>query len=206
MNTAARYKRLFQFFLQGLLVLGPFSITIWAIAAAFNFIDGILPNIIHGIVPSIMEDKNGNIKRIPGVGFIVVIVVVIMVGYLSSTFLFNKLEETIGKILQKTPVVKFLYSTVKDFFEAFAGNKKKFTKNVLANIDDNDVWRIGFITQDDMEEFGMKDYVSVYIPMSYSVAGNVYIIPRSRIRNIENISASDSMKFTVSGGVTSFEE
>jgi len=76
----------------------------------------------------------------------------------------------------------------------------------LANVDDNDVWRVGFITQDDMGEFGLKDYVAVYVPMAYSVAGNVYIIPKNRVRSITNISASQTMKFAVSGGVTSIEE
>ena len=83
-----------------------------------------------------------------------------------------------------------------------AGKKKKFTNNVLANVDDNDVWRVGFITKDDMEEFGFKEYVAVYVPMAYSVAGNVYIIPRERVKPITNISAAQSMKFAVSGGVT----
>jgi len=206
MTKASTYKRLFQYFLQGLLVLGPIAITIWAITAAFNFIDGILPNIIHFILPGIMEDKYGNIRRIPGVGFLVVIFLVLLVGYMSSSFLFSKLEETLDKLLHKAPVIKFLYTTVKDFFEAFAGDKKKFTKNVLVNVDNTDVWRIGFITQDDMEEFGLKDYVSVYVPMSYSVAGNVYIVPKSRTKQINHFSAGDSMKFAVSGGVTQLEE
>jgi len=206
MNKPATYKRLFQYFLQGLLVLGPLAITVWAITAAFNFIDGILPNIIHSILPGIMEDENGNLRRMPGLGFLVVILLVIIVGYISSSFIFSKIEQAFDKLLHKTPVIKFIYTTLKDFFEAFAGDKKKFTKNVLANIEGNDVWRIGFITQDDMEEFGLKDYVAVYIPMSYSVAGNVYIIAKSRIKTINNISSSESMKFAVSGGVTSLDE
>jgi len=206
MNKPATYKRLFQYFLQGLLVLGPIAITVWAIMAAFNFIDGILPNIIHSILPGMMEDKNGNLRRMPGLGFLVVILLVIIVGYISSSFIFSKIEQAFDKLLHKTPVIKFIYTTLKDFFEAFAGDKKKFTKNVLANIEGNDVWRIGFITQDDMEEFGLKDYVAVYIPMSYSVAGNVYIIAKSRIKTINNISSSESMKFAVSGGVTSIDE
>ena len=77
---------------------------------------------------------------------------------------------------------------------------------MLANIDDKDVWRIGFITQDDMADFGLNDHVAVYIPMAYSVSGNVYIIPRNRVREISNISASESMKFAVSGGVTSIDD
>jgi len=206
MNKPATYKRLFQFFLQGLLVLGPIAITVWAITAAFNFIDSILPNIIHSILPGIMEDKNGELRRIPGLGFLVVILLVIIVGYISSSFIFSKIEQAFDKLLHKTPVVKFIYTTLKDFFEAFAGDKKKFTKNVLASIEGNDVWRIGFITQDNMEEFGMKDYIAVYIPMSYSVSGNVYIVPANRIKKINHISSSESMKFAVSGGVTKIED
>ena len=196
------YRRLFQYFLQGMLILAPIAITFWAIAAAFSFIDGILPNLIHSIVPSLMEDKNGNIKRIPGLGFILVITLVIIVGYISSSFIISRMVDAFDKVLEKTPGIKFIYSTLKDFFEAFAGEKKKFTHNVLANVDDNNVWRIGFITRENMEEFGFQDYVAVYIPMSYSVAGNVYIIPKSRIKPITNISAAQSMKFAVSGGVT----
>ena len=202
MRKSLTYKRLFQYFLQGLLILAPIAITFWAIAAVFSFIDGILPNLLHSIVPGIMEDKEGNVKRIPGLGFILVIALVLFVGYVSSSFIISKMVDAFDKVLEKTPGIKFIYSTIKDFFEAFAGEKKKFTHNVLANVDDNDVWRVGFVTQDNMEEFGFADYVAVYIPMAYSVAGNVYIIPKSRIKMITNISAAQTMKFAVSGGVT----
>jgi len=72
----------------------------------------------------------------------------------------------------------------------------------LANVDDTDIWRVGFITQDDMSIFGMPDYVAVYLPMAYSVAGNVYIVPKHKVRAITAISATETMKFAVSGGVT----
>ncbi len=206
MKKTLDYRKLFKYFLQGILVLAPITITIWAIAAAFNFIDGILPNIVHSIFPSIMEDAQGNIKRIPGLGFLVLIAFVLFIGYISSSFIFSKIVEAFDHLLEKTPGIKFIYSTLKDFFEAFAGEKKKFTHNVLANVDDNDVWRVGFITKEDMHEFGFMDYVAVYVPMSYSVAGNVYIIPRDRVRAITNISAGQTMKFAVSGGVTDVEE
>lgn len=200
------YKKLFQYFLQGLLILAPIVITFWAIAAVFSFIDGILPNIIHNIFPKMMEDAEGNIRRVPGLGFLVVIVIVLFVGYISSSFIFGKLVDVFDKLLEKTPGIKFIYSTLKDFFEAFAGEKKKFTNNVLANVDDNDVWRVGFITQEDMAEFGFKDYIAVYVPMAYSVAGNVYIISKERVKPITNISAAQTMKFAVSGGVTDVVE
>lgn len=114
----------------------------------------------------------------------------------------GRLLSLVDKILEKTPGIKLLYSFVRDFFEAFAGNKKKFTHNVLACVDDTDIWRVGFITQEDMSHFGMENYVAVYLPMAYSVAGNVYIVPKERIKEIASISAAQSMKFAVSGGVT----
>lgn len=202
MNQSSGYKKLLQFFLQGLLILAPIAITFWAITSLFNFIDGILPNLLHGIMPKLMTDSQGNMKRITGLGFIVVILLVVTVGYVSSNFIFGKIVDAFDKLLEKTPGIKFIYSTLKDFFEALAGEKKKFTHNVLANVDDNDVWRVGFITKDNMEEFGFTDYVAVYIPMAYSVAGNVYIIPKERVKRITNISAAQTMKFAVSGGVT----
>ena len=57
-----------------------------------------------------------------------------------------------------------------------------------------------------MEEFDFKDYVTVYIPMAYSVAGNVYVIPKSRVKPITNISAAQTMKVAVSGGVTDVDD
>ncbi len=202
MKKTFTYKDFIQYFIQGLLILAPITITVWAIASAFNFIDSILPNIVYEIFPSLMTDSSGHIKRIPGVGFLLVICFVLLVGYISSSFVFGKIVQVFDALLSRMPGIKFIYSTVKEFFEAFAGEKKKFTNNVLANIDDNDVWRIGFVTSENMAEFGFKDYVAVYVPMAYSVAGNVYIIPRNRIKAITNISAAQSMKFAVSGGVT----
>ena len=206
MKNPFTYKRALQYFLQGVLILAPITITIWAIAAAFNFVDGILPNMLHSIAPNLMEDSKGNMRHVPGAGFVLIIGCAILVGYISSSFIVNKIVSAFDQLLHKTPGIKFIYSTLKDFFEAFAGEKKKFTNNVLANVDDNDVWRVGFITQDDMHEFGFNDYVAVYIPMAYSVAGNVYIIPKTRVRPITNISATQTMKFAVSGGVTDVDE
>ena len=186
MKKTLTYQRTIQYFLQGLLILGPVSITLYFIYLVFDKIDGLLRPAIN----------------IPGLGFIIIIAFIILVGYVSSFFVMERLLSVLDRFLEKAPGIKLLYSFVKDFFEAFAGNKKKFTHNVLACVDDTDVWRVGFITQEDMSSFGMENYVAVYLPMSYSVAGNVYIISKERVRPMHNVSATQSMKFTVSGGVT----
>jgi len=194
------YRKLFQYFLQGLLILAPLAITAFAIFWVVTSIDSLLPIFTY-------KDVQGNVKvQNYGIGFLIIIAALIIIGYFSSFFITGRLVSFVDKILEKTPGIKYIYSTTRDFFEAFAGDKKKFTKNVLANVDDNDVWRFGFITREDMEEFGLKDYVTVYIPMAYSVAGNVYVIPKSRVKPITNISAAQTMKFAVSGGITDVDE
>lgn len=195
-----KFSKLFQYFLQGLLVMAPIAITVYAVYWVVSSIDSLLP-----IFTS--RDKNGNIYiQNYGLGFVIIIVAIILVGYLSSFFIRNRLFNLFDSAMQKTPGIRFIYSTVKDFFEAFAGEKKKFNKPVLANIDDNDVWRVGFITQEEAGDFGFTDYVAVYIPMSYSIAGNVYLLPRNRVRAITDVNATDAMKFAISGGVTHIEE
>ncbi len=186
MQKSVRYQKIIQYFLQGLLILGPVSITIYFIYEIFDKIDNILRPVIN----------------IPGIGFVTIIAFIILTGYLSSFFVMSRILSVMDKYLERTPGVKLFYSFIRDFFEAFAGNKKKFTKSVLANVDDTNVWRVGFITQEDMSSFGMENYVAVYLPMAYSVAGNVYIVPKERVKPITNISAAQSMKFAVSGGVT----
>lgn len=201
--TKSVVARLLQFFFQGLIVIAPIGITIWVVLGLFNTVDNILPNMIHSILPNVVpKDAEGNLQKIPGLGFIVVMFLVIVIGWVSSLFVVGRLVEVLDKVLESTPGIKFIYSSVKDFLEAFAGNKKKFDKPVLVNVDGEDVWRIGFITQQSVTEFGLEHHVAVYVPHSYAISGITYFVPNFKIRLIDNISAADTMKFTVSGGVT----
>lgn len=196
-------RKFFQYFLQGLVVLAPIAITVYAVTSLFNWVDGFIPNLLNNLFPTwIPEDANGNVKKIPGLGFVVVIAFVVLVGWLSSMFVVGKLVDLLDKVLEKTPGIKFIYSSVKDFFEAFAGDKKKFDKPVLINLNGPDVWRIAFITNESALQFGMEDYVVVYAPHSYNISGNLFIVGKDKIRPLPpEISASDAMKFAVSAGV-----
>ncbi|HMO31489.1 MAG TPA: DUF502 domain-containing protein [Lacibacter sp.] len=195
------YKKLIQYFLQGLLVMAPFVITAYAIFWVVTSIDELLPIFTF-------TDEGGRVKvRNFGLGFILIIGFITLVGYLSAFFIQSRIFNLFDHWLEKAPGIKFIYTTVKEFFEAFAGEKKKFNKPVLANIDDNDVWRVGFLTREQMDDFGLEEYVAVYIPMSYSIAGNVYLIPSHRIKKLDShVTPSEAMKFAISGGVTKVED
>ena len=200
-------RKLFQLFLQGLLILAPTSITIWTVYSLFTWIDGILPNFVHNLMPSLISlDQYGSPKRIPGLGFIVFIGFALFVGYISPSFIVSRLVELADRLLERTPGIKLIYTTIKDFFEAFAGNKRKFDKAVLVSIDAPDIWRVGFITQEELHEFGLQEYVAVYIPQSYAFSGHLYFVKRDRVRVLTDISSADAMKFAISGGVSEIEE
>jgi len=207
MKAKFTFRKLFQYFLQGLIILAPITITIWAVTSLFDAVDSILPSLIEKVAPNLLpNDSAGNPIKLPGAGFILVLLIVILVGYISSSFIVGRMVELFDKILERTPGIKIIYSTVKDFVEAFAGNKRKFTKSVLVTIDGNDVWRIGFITQEELDQFGMQDYVAVYVPQSYAFAGHLYIVKKDRVRMLTDVSSSDAMKFAISGGVAEIGE
>ena len=202
-----RPAKLVNYFFQGLIILAPIIITAWAVLSLFNFIDDILPNLLHVLFPDLVKlNPQGEPEKIPGLGFLVVVLIVLSVGYISSLFFVSKLVDLFDRVLERTPGIKIIYTTIKDFLEAFAGNKRKFNKPVLVNVDASDVWRMGFITQTDLSQFDMKEHVCVYVPHSYAFSGITYFVKQDRIRVIKDVNSTDAMKFVVSGGVTDVAE
>lgn len=196
--------KIFQYFLQGLIILAPIVLTIYTVTALFTFIDNILPEFIVRLFPGVSAG-NGD-QSIPGIGFVLVLAIVIIAGYVSSTYLFSGVVRLFEKVLENTPGIKIIYSTLKDFFEAFGGNKRKFDKTVLVSLNAEDVWQIGFITRDELSQFGLEEYVSVYVPKSYAFAGHLYMVRNTRVRLLPEMSSGDAMKFALTGGVTEIED
>ena len=185
------YASLLRYFVQGILILAPITVTGWVLYQLFEGVDGILRPYVN----------------VPGLGFIIIIVFVLLVGWLSSTILMTSTLNLFDHWLERTPGVKFIYSSTKDFFRAFAGDKKKFDKAVLINVFSDDVWIIGFLTDSEMEKFEMGvEHVSVYVPQAYNFAGQLYILPRSKVRKIDHLTSGDAMKYAVTGGVVQVHE
>ncbi len=184
-------KKIFRYFIQGIIILAPIGITLYALYWLFQKVDGILRPVVN----------------IPGLGFVLIIIFVILVGWISSNFLMGSAISFFDQLMERTPGIKFIYSSTKDFFEAFAGDKRKFNRSVLANVFAADVWIVGFLTDEEMEKFELgADKVAVYVPQAYNFAGQLYILPRDKVRKIEKITAGEAMKYAVTGGVVDFDE
>jgi len=179
-------KKLISYFLQGILYLVPIAATIYVVVKAVVFVDGLVP------------------VKVPGLGLLIILIVVTAAGYLGGSLLVKSIFN-LNKFLEKVPLLKIVYTAVKDLLSAFVGKKKRFTEPVLVKME-GDVERFGFITQNDLTHLGVSiDKIGVYIPFSYAVTGNLIVVPKKNI-TLVNGSSADIMKFIISGGVTEIGE
>ncbi|HBK72225.1 MAG TPA: hypothetical protein DDZ39_11320 [Flavobacteriaceae bacterium] len=189
-------KKLVNYFLQGLLYIAPLGITAYIIYAIFNFIDGLLQEYLF---------KFFDIK-IPGLGVLTLVLFLILVGLLGRTIIADPLKLLFRNIIERIPLLNFIYSAFNDLFSAFVGKEKKFSKPVLVKVNLNsDLEKLGFITEEDLELLGEKDKVAVYFPHSYNFSGELFIVPLANIKTVD-INSSDVMKFVVSAGLTGWDK
>ncbi len=201
-----RWKSIFKYFLQGLLVIAPLAITIYSIYWVISTVDSWVP-IFRKPIKDFQGHTIGYEVKNYGLGFLIIILTVIIIGYLSSFFIQSRIFSLFDKWLEKTPGIKYIYSSTRDFFEAFAGNKKRFDKAVLINVFADDVWIVGFLTDQEMHKFEMgAEHVGVYVPQAYNFAGQLYILPRHKVRKIDHLTSGEAMKYAVTGGVAHLDE
>jgi uncharacterized membrane protein len=134
-------------------------------------------------------------------------IIILITGFLGSSIIFRPIFIMFDNFLEQTPLVKTLYSSAKDFLSAFVGSKKRFNQPVLITINkENNIQQLGFVTQEDLGELKIAaGTIAVYVPLSYSLSGNLLIVPVDHITRVD-ASSSEVMKFIVSGGVTDIDE
>jgi uncharacterized membrane protein len=177
-------RRLFNYFLRGLVVVVPLGVTVWVCWKIFHAIDDLLGFAVAGL------------------GFLIMIVLVTLIGFVASTFVARALGDAFDNMLARLPFVNLLYSSTKDMLNAFVGEKRRFDKPVLISLtEDGSVKVFGFLTAESLATLGVEGSATVYIPTSYSVAGHVVVVPASRVTRID-ADAPEVMAYIVSGGVT----
>lgn len=184
-----------RYFVQGLFYIVPIAATFYVILKIFNVIDSILQDELPW--------------HIPGFGIVVIFSGISILGFLGSFLITTPIKNFFFRILDKAPLIKTIYSAIEDLLEAFVGKKKGFNVPVIVRVSkENDTWKPGFVTQDDLSflydeslDNPLIDKITVYLPHSYAFSGNLLLVPRSNVYEIKNINSADYMKFIVSGGV-----
>jgi uncharacterized membrane protein len=181
-------SRLLNYFFRGLIVVAPLALTIYVCVAIFTRIDRWLG------------------FRIPGVGFLLTIALITLVGFFASNLLARGLLSAVENTLQRLPFVRLLYSSTRDLLNAFVGEKRRFDKPVVVTLVPGSSARVlGFLTQESLGVVGMGGHVTVYVPQSYGLAGQLIVVPAEHVHLLAAESA-DVMAFIVSGGVTQIPE
>jgi uncharacterized membrane protein len=191
MKNKSILKRLAGYFLRGIAVLMPVGLTIFLIYSAIKWVDNLFTLAVPGIF-------------FPGVGFVIVVIAITITGLIFSGFVGRFLFGLLDDIMTRTPLVKIIYSSLKDLINAFVGEKKKFNEPVLVTVNESGNQVFGFITRKDLKIPGQENKVAVYCPYSYALSGYVMIVDRSHVTPV-NLNATEVMKFIVSGGVTGLD-
>jgi uncharacterized membrane protein len=171
-----------RYFVRGLIIVVPTALTAWILFQIFVWVDSLLP------------------FTTPGAGFLLTVVFILLVGFLASNIVTRKLFDLVESIFSRAPIARILYVSIRDFVEAFVGEKKKFNRPVLVNLPEG-LQAVGFLTRDDLEILSLRDRVAVYFPQSYNFAGNLMIVPAERVHEI-TADPARVMAFVVSGGIS----
>jgi uncharacterized membrane protein len=177
-------KRVVRYFLEGLLYVIPLAATVYILYTIFVTVDSWL-----GL-------------PVPGAGFLLTIAGITAIGFLASNVLTRRLLSLVAALFEKMPVIKLIYSAIKDLIGAFVGEKKSFDKPVLVTLTrDGHAKAIGFVTRESLDAYGLHDHVAVYLPQSYNFAGNLLLFPREQVQPLD-VDSTEAMTFLVSGGVS----
>jgi uncharacterized membrane protein len=161
-------RRVLRYFFSGTVFIVPLVATAYFIFVSFRWLDNLLA------------------LPYPGLGIAIILSAITGFGYMTSNYAFKTATDLFDRGVNKIPLVKLIYSAVKDLLGAFVGDKKKFDKPVLVKMNrENGLHQIGFITQSDLTALGLSDMVVVYFPHSYAFSGIHYLVPRENIRPLD---------------------
>jgi uncharacterized membrane protein len=189
-------KRLVGYLFQGFIYIAPLGFTAYVLFQVFTMVDA--------PVRKIEEMFFGT--HIPGLGVVTLLTLLTLLGWLGSTIIARPFKTFTRKFLDRAPLIGMIEGAVRDLLSALFAKERRFSHPVVVQMSGvSDLEKLGFITQEDLAELGLRDKVAVYFPHSYNFSGELYIVPRERVRVVD-LSAQAAMKFIVSGGMIHLRE
>lgn len=193
--------RLRNYFLAGVLVTAPIGVTIYASWVVISWIDAT----VAGLLPDRYNPNAYLPVDVPGVGLIMLLVALTLIGFLTANFLGRVLVRWGESIVARMPVVRSLYSAVKQIFESVLGSAAtSFREVVLVEYPRREMWTLGLVIGEAYGEVqvrtGQKLY-NVYLPTTPNpTSGYLVFLPRDQLIALD-MSVEDCMKMIVSGGI-----
>jgi len=195
-SVSSLIRKAAVYFFQGALFTIPIAITIYFLFKILITVGSVIEVLGVKIHPLID----------PFLGVILVVVSLIIIGAVGSIIFFRPIFIFLDKLIEKAPLIKTIYTSIKDLMSAFVGQKKRFNKPVLVRMNDNPVIeKLGYVTNEDLSDLNISpEKIAVYLPFSYAFTGNLIIVSKDCITPL-NTTSADLMKFIISGDVTEIE-
>ncbi len=187
-----------KLFLKGLVVVIPVALTLAILWWLARGAEQILGGLLMRFLPSGWY--------IPGMGVVSAVAMTILIGLLTHVILFQKLFALGDAILQRLPLVKTIYSALKDFIGYLSPDSKMaMSKVVLVKVPGQQFEQMGFVTREDFSrlplELTVDEPIAVYLPMSYQIGGYTLFLPRSCLTPVD-MSFEEGMKLVLTGAVS----
>lgn len=189
------------YFFAGVLVTAPIAITVYLAWIFINFVDSRVGNMF----PPHYNPETYLPFATPGLGLVIVIAVLIAIGWVAASFLGRFFHKSIDRVLAQVPVVRNLYSTVKQIFETvLAQRSNAFREAVLVEYPRRGMWAIGFITgrtEEEVQNLTVEETVNIFLPTTPNpTSGFLLFLPRDDVIPL-SMSVEEAIKMVISGGI-----
>ncbi len=195
MRSSSPLRKLGRVFLTGLLTVLPLVATIYFTVWLLNVLERFFGKQVMFLLPDEWYRT--------GMGLVLAIVVVFAVGLLMNGYLFRRLFGWTEWLLLEIPLVRSVYSAMRDLLGLFAQHKEPALQVVSVALPGN-VRLLGFVTRADFSDvpagIAGPEEVAVYLPMSYQIGGYTVIVPKSAVTAVK-MSREEAMKFILTAGL-----
>ncbi len=193
-----KLKNFFQkYFFTGLLVVVPVGVTIFVLRAILGWIDRILGDLPFYVIG----------LTFPGLGILTLVLLILLIGVISANYFGNKVVQFWDRLMQRVPLVRGVYSTVKQMMETFSV-KHNFHGVALVEYPRKGCYSVGFVTGSvDGASLGLSGaHETVFVPTTPNpTAGFLLILPVSEVTHLD-MTVEQGMKFIISLGLVSLSE
>lgn len=195
-------KMVSRVFLKGLAAVLPIAVTLYALYWLGSTAESLLGGGLKMLIP-------GSLYR-PGMGVAAGLVLVFVIGALMNAWLFRATFRWGERLLERIPLVKALYGSVRELMGFFSGSDKKtMGQAVMVAVGNPPLRLIGFITREDFSDLptgiGGGDTVAVYLPMSYQIGGFTTMVSRAAVQPVD-MSIEQAMRFAVTAGMSQIKK
>jgi uncharacterized membrane protein len=189
------FKSIGTTLITGIITILPIVLTLYLLYWLVVSSEEVLGGILQWALPKVVY--------FPGLGTITGLIIVFLVGLLMKAVLVRQLFTFGEGIVYRVPILKSVYSAIRDLFDFFSPKKEHFGRVVIVKV--NGMEMIGFITQEDPkrlpESLRNPDSVLVYLPMSYMIGGFTLLIPKEDVKPCQ-MNMDEAMRFVLTAGIT----